>query len=61
MMPLTDDSTESRVRRRRMPSSVTATSIPAGKEKRAMILASIWSAKGEGRVSRDQKAGDNGK
>jgi hypothetical protein len=32
-----------------------------GKERRAMILVSIWSAKGEGRVSRDQKVGDDGK
>jgi hypothetical protein len=26
-----------------------------------MILVSIWSAEGEGRVSRDQKVGDDGK
>ena len=31
------------------------------KEAPAIILISIWSAKGEGRVSRDQKVGDYGK
>jgi hypothetical protein len=31
------------------------------KKRRSMIPVSIWSAKGEGRVRRDQKAGDDGK
>jgi hypothetical protein len=49
---------------RRVPSSRRLLRLVVANEserRRAIILVSTWSAKGEGRVSRHQKAGDDGK